>query len=237
MGPIPYIDSPVLRFLGRFAHQSEAFDSFILAFVKLDLFKGAVVVAILWWLWFQVGPRLRHQRLLVIQTVLGGAFAGLVSRCLQFALGRPRPVNGAPEFVRLFGITDYDVDFMKHIHSFPSDHAAFFGAVAMGIFLANKRWGMFAFVWTIVVADLPRIYAGLHYPTDILAGLALGMLVTLAMRKPAEMLAEPLLRWEKMHAAAFYAVSFFALYEMARLFDEIRLFGVMIWHSARILMA
>lgn len=237
MGPIPFIDTPVLRFLGQFAHRSEAFDLFILDFVKLDLFKGAIVIAILWWIWFAAGPQLRQHRELVIQTVLGGAFAGLVSRVLQTVLARPRPINGATEFVRLFGISEFDVDWMQHIHSFPSDHAAFFGAVATGIFLANRRLGVFAFVWTLIVADLPRVYAGLHYPSDILAGLVLGILVTLAMRKPATMLAEPVLRWEKMHAAAFYAISFFALYEMARLFDEIRLFGVMVWHSARIVMA
>jgi membrane-associated phospholipid phosphatase len=237
MGPVPFIDNPVLRFLGQFAHRSEAFDLFILDFVKLDLFKGAVVIAILWWLWFSAGPRLRDHRVLVIQTVLGGAFAGLVSRILQSMLGRPRPVNGATDFVRLFGISEFDVDWMKHIHSFPSDHAAFFGAVAAGIFLANRRWGVFAFVWTLVVADLPRVYAGLHYPSDILAGLVLGVLTTLAMRKPAALLAGPVLRWEKMHAAAFYGVAFFALYEMARLFDEIRLFGVMVWRSAHIVLA
>jgi undecaprenyl-diphosphatase len=237
MGSIPFIDSPVLRFLGQFAHHSQAFDSFVLEFVKLDLFKGAVVVAILWWLWFDIGPRLRDQRTLVIQTVLGGAFAGLISRILQTLLGRPRPVNGAAEFVRLFGISEADVDWMKHIHSFPSDHAAFFGAVAMGIFLANRRWGVFAFAWTIALVDLPRVYAGLHYPSDILVGMALGMVIVLLMRKPAEILSGPLLRWEKLHTAPFYAVSFFALYEMARLFDEIRQFGLIVWHSAKIVLA
>jgi hypothetical protein len=40
-----------------------------------------------------------------------------------------------------------------------------------------------------------------------------------------------------MHAAPFYAVSFLALYEMARLFEEVRLFGAMLWHSARIAIA
>jgi undecaprenyl-diphosphatase len=237
MGPVPFIDTPIVQFFGRFAHRSEAFDLFILDFVKLDLFKGAVVVAILCGIWFAFGSDLRRQRMIVIQTVLGAACAGLISRSLQYALGRPRPINGASDFVRLFGMSDYDVDWMKTIHSFPSDHAAFFGAVAMGIFLANRRWGVFAFAWTILVADLPRIYAGLHYPSDILAGIVLGMLVMLAMRKPAEMLVDPVLRLEKLHTATFYAASFFALYEMARLFDEIRLFGVMVWRSARIVMA
>src|SRR5262249_151569 len=162
------------------AHRSEAFDLFVLDFVKLDLFKGAIIIAILWWLWFDAGPQLRYYRVLVIQTVLGGAVAGLVSRVLQLSLGRPPPINGATACVRLFGVSEFDVNWMKTIHSFPSDHAAFFAAAAMGIFLAHRRWGIFAFAWTIIVADLPRIYTGLHYPSDILAGIVLGIVITLA---------------------------------------------------------
>lgn len=237
MGSIPFFDSPILRFFGGFAHRSEAFDTFILAFVRLDLFKGAIVLAILVWLWFDFGPALRERRTIVLQSVLGALVAALASQILQSGLERPRPVMGATEFVRLYGITDAEIEWMKSVHSFPSDHAAFFGAVAIGIWLAHRRWGLFAFAWTIIVADLPRIYAGLHYPSDIVGGLVLGIAVTLAMRRPAMALVEPVLRWEKAHAASFYCASFLAFYEMARLFDEVRELGAILLHSGRILLA
>jgi membrane-associated phospholipid phosphatase len=232
MEPVPFIDNPLLRFLGHFAHRSEAFDTFVVTISKLDLFKGAAVLSIVCWLWFEVRSH-PEKRMLVIQTVVGGAFAGLISRVLQLAVARPRPMNAASEYVRPFGISDVDVEWMKSIHSFPSDHAAFFAAIAMGIFLIDRRWGIFAFVWMLIVTDLPRVYVGLHYPSDVLAGLALGVLVTLAMRKPARILAGPLLRWEKTHAGFFYSLSFLGLYEMARLFDEIRILGAFLWNSAR----
>lgn len=237
MGFVPFIDDPAIRFLGWFGHGSVAFDTFVIGFINLDLFKGAVVIAILCWLWFEFGPDLRRRRVLVIQAVFGAALAGLISHVLQSILARPHSLSAASEFVRMFGLFNDSIDWMQPIHSFPSDHAAFFAAIATGIFLANRRWGIFAFVWSLVVIDLPRIYAGAHYPSDVLAGLALGILVTLAMTRPAAIVAEPLLRWEKMHAAPFYAVSFVVLYELARLFEEVRLFGAMLWHSARIVMA
>ena len=237
MGPIPYIDSPIMRFLGGFARHSEAFDNFILAFVRLDLFKGAIILAVLVWLWFDFGPAMHERRAIVVQSVLGGLVAALASQLLQVGVDRARPVMGAAEFVRLYGISDLEIEWMKSIHSFPSDHAAFFGAVAIGIWLADRRWGLFAFAWTIIVADLPRIYAGLHYPSDILAGLVLGVSVTLAMRGPAKALVEPVLHWEKAHAASFYCVSFLAFYEMARLFDEVRQLGTILLRSGRILLA
>jgi undecaprenyl-diphosphatase len=236
MGFVPLIDDPAIRFLGLFHHRSVAFDSFVVGFIKLDLFKGAVVIAILCWLWFEFGPDLRRRRILVIQTVLGAALAGLSSHVLQSLLARPHSISSASEFV-VFGVLNTSIDWMQPIHSFPSDHAAFFAAIATGIFLANRRWGIFAFIWTLVVIDLPRIYAGAHYPSDVLAGLALGIVVTLAITRPAAVVAEPVLRWEKTHGAPFYAVSFVVLYELARLFEEVRLFGTMLWHSARMVVA
>jgi membrane-associated phospholipid phosphatase len=237
MGSVQFIDDPVLQLLGQFARRSEAFDTFISAFVQLDMFKGAIVMAVLCWLWFDPRPDFRNRRMVVIQTVLGGAFAGLVSRILQRGISRPKPLNAAPEFVPVFGTTPEHVTAMAGASSFPSDHAALFGAVAMGIFLANRRWGYLAFAWTLLVVDLPRIYTGRHYPSDILGGLILGICVTLLMRRPAAFLTEPVLRWEKLHTAWFYGLAFFGLYTMSRLFDEVRLLGGMILRSARIALA
>jgi membrane-associated phospholipid phosphatase len=234
MVSVPYIDDPVLRFLGQFARRSEAFDTFMLEFIHLDMFKGAIVLAVVWWLWFESRPDQRQQRTIVIQTILGGVFAGVASRFLQNWIERPKPINAAPEFVPLLGTTQELVAAMADASAFPSDHAALFGAVAIGIFLADRRWGYVAFAWTLLIVDLPRIYTGRHYPSDILAGVVLGICVTLAMRRPAVLLTGPVLRLEKEHTAWFYGLAFYGLYEMSRLFDEVRLLGNTVVRSTRI---
>ncbi|GIP37115.1 undecaprenyl-diphosphatase [Paenibacillus sp. J31TS4] len=58
--------------------------------------------------------------------------------------------------------------------SFPSDHATGAFVVATAIFLFRKKDGM---LWLTLAAllALSRVWAGVHYPSDIAAGAALGI--------------------------------------------------------------
>ena len=58
--------------------------------------------------------------------------------------------------------------------SFPSDHATTAGAVSVGLLFAGRRiWGAIAVICALVMA-FARVYVGVHYPGDVLAGLTLG---------------------------------------------------------------
>lgn len=65
--------------------------------------------------------------------------------------------------------------------TFPSDHAAFFIALALGIFLACRRAGAIALGWALVVTLGSRVAAGMHWPLDIAAGALLGATVLLIL--------------------------------------------------------
>jgi undecaprenyl-diphosphatase len=69
--------------------------------------------------------------------------------------------------------------------SFPSGHAAFFFAMATAIYLYNKKWGIGFFIATLVVT-ISRIVAGLHYPSDILGGMIIGMLTAYVVFQVAD---------------------------------------------------
>lgn len=60
--------------------------------------------------------------------------------------------------------------------SFPSGHASTSIAVAMTLYFYNKKWGTPAVIWAILVA-LSRAYLCVHFPTDIIAGIVLGIIV------------------------------------------------------------
>lgn len=61
-------------------------------------------------------------------------------------------------------------------YSFPSGHSIFFFALAAGVFAQNRRVGSWLFVAALLIG-LGRIAAGVHYPSDIVGGALLGILV------------------------------------------------------------
>ena len=65
-------------------------------------------------------------------------------------------------------------------HSFPSGHSATAFACATVLASFAPRWRVVLFVLAVLIA-LSRVYNGLHYPTDVIAGSGLGVVVGLAV--------------------------------------------------------
>ncbi|MFC1420164.1 phosphatase PAP2 family protein [Streptacidiphilus cavernicola] len=75
--------------------------------------------------------------------------------------------------------------------SFASDHATFTMAVAVGILLVNRRYGLIAMALAGFEGFL-RVFMGVHYPTDVIGGYALGTATTLLLAPIAMALLVPL---------------------------------------------
>ena len=110
--------------------------------------------------------------------------------------------------------------------SFPSDHAGFFFALSLGIFLASRRAGGIALAWTALAILLPRIVTGMHSPLDIAAGAAIGAAVLLAVRFLAVRIGrralEPLAGWTLRHEALAAALLFFVAFESTNVLTNVR---------------
>lgn len=94
---------------------------------------------------------------------------------------RPRPYMEHPDKVRALALSDEGAEAMDVAaqgYSFPSMHSA--SVPALYFALANevkKKWlWILAGIMTVVVG-FSRVVAGMHYPTDVLAGWALGFAV------------------------------------------------------------
>ncbi len=104
---------------------------------------------------------------LVALTALVTFAADSVSFGIKDLVHRTRPSVAHPEIHPLYVV---------HSTSFPAGHAAtaFAGATLLTYF-ASRVWPLFM---TLAVAiAFSRIYVGVHYPTDVLAGAAIGVMV------------------------------------------------------------
>lgn len=94
--------------------------------------------------------------------------AWLLAKILQYISHQPRPFLVLENIRLLFEHGSYD--------SFPSGHATFFAALATAVFLRHRRAGALLWVCALVIG-LARVAAGIHFPSDILAGFVLGAII------------------------------------------------------------
>ena len=59
-------------------------------------------------------------------------------------------------------------------YSIPSGHASFYFALSTIIYFYNKKLGIFFFASSFLIC-LARVFSGVHWPSDILAGAAVGI--------------------------------------------------------------
>ncbi|MEV6314475.1 phosphatase PAP2 family protein [Streptomyces sp. NPDC051776] len=97
-----------------------------------------------------------------------------VNTVVKGSFGRDRPVLHAVPLVRR--LTKQPIT-----TSFPSGHSASAAAFTVGAALESRRWGA---VLAPVAASVAfsRVYTGVHYPSDVVAGVALGAGAAFAVR-------------------------------------------------------
>lgn len=229
MGLFDAVDLPILRLTTSVVGQVPIFDHLVHAISRYDSFKGIPIMALFWFAWFRAPlgetPDRRAARQNHLIAVLAGAIcAVLLSRVLQLALHlHQRPILAGlglhfPDFIDRTSVNPWN--------SFPSDHSMLFFALATGLWQVDRRLGGFAYFWAAVMIDLPRLYLGLHYPSDIVAGAVLGTLAMIGfLRLPLQSLWLIVERWRGQHAAGFYMMAFLLTEQVARLFDDIRKLG------------
>lgn len=143
-----------------------------LATVPLLVLIGLVVVA-----WLADWGREPDRRALLVVGAMGALLALAINVAIGHFYYRPRPYVVLPVPSLLPQHPD---------SSFFSDHMAVAGALTVALFLARRWVGGIAVALSVVVA-VGRVAAAVHYPSDVVAGFAVGaasFAVLLPARQP-----------------------------------------------------
>ena len=224
-------DQALIAFYNQFAQRWALFDRFLNLLVGAKLLKGGVLMALFWGAWIAHGRYndRDEMRTTLLASLLGSTGAVTLARILAHLLPfRPRPAYLASDLFRLPYGTHLDAMGLTDWSSFPSDHAALFSGLAMGLLLVSRRLGAISLLWVLVVISFPRLYLGIHYPTDILGGMILGIASTgvvclLAQRRHAiKRVCASVVALAQSSPYLFYAGLFLCSFEIADLFDDVR---------------
>lgn len=166
MDSVLAIDTSTVLWANQWVGARPLLDRFIEVFIS-DYFIPVSFSAILLGLWFTgSSPSIRHQNQL---TVLVAASAlGVVNAWISI-------LNSS--FFRSRPFVDLDLNLLFYEptdSSFPANPIAVACAVAAGVSRKNPRLGIPLYI-AAAMLGLGRMYAGVFYPTDLLAGAMLGI--------------------------------------------------------------
>jgi undecaprenyl-diphosphatase len=165
------MDTSIVHALNHFLLGHDGVEDPVSAYVNAAelLFLGMLVAAFL-----LVGGHLRQatRRAALAAGISAGVALG-VAQVLSRLVDRPRPFVAHPDAVHLFARHAADP-------SFPSDHATAAFAIGVALLLRQRAWGVVVLVFATILA-VGRVAMGIHYPSDVIGGAALGSAVAVGL--------------------------------------------------------
>jgi membrane-associated phospholipid phosphatase len=158
MNPILEWGIPVIQWMQSLGSWLEPVMQFF-TFLGTENFYLLILPIFIWWIDIGLG----------IQIGLGLLFSGIVNSTLKILFGLPRPFWVSSEISAFSSESSFGL---------PSGHAQN-AIVIWGLLAAwsKKGWARTAMVILIIMIAISRIYLGVHFPTDTIAGLLVGGLI------------------------------------------------------------
>ena len=143
----------------------------------------ALLLIVIWFMKQDRDARTRHQ--IGVLVALGSmSLSSLVVFILNMYYFRPRPFEDLDVNLLFYQPTD---------SSFPSNAVAAVSGIAFGIWGVNRTLGWMA-LSAVCLYGLARVYAGIHYPLDVIGGAAIAAPSTFLVFKLRDLLM-PLPLW------------------------------------------
>lgn len=156
--------------------------------------KGGVPLIILSLILALYKPTRRFGTAMCISLAVG---ALITNCCLKILIARPRPyADESSIFYQFWLLVGQNIESDK---SFPSGHTtAAFASMTAVFLVGDKRWSWTAYIFAFLMA-VARIYLCVHFPSDVLGGIIVGLIggiagTLIALRFPSKWYEKELFR-------------------------------------------
>ena len=181
------IDWTLVSRINGFARDLPGWLDSVLSFLgEYGVPLASVLMLVVAWNW----ARRREDAPSAVAGVLWAGLASGIALVLNIPVRaivqRPRPFVAHPGQLDL--LTNHQAN-----GSFASDHATFTAAIAVGLLLIHRKFGLIA-AGLAAFEGFLRVFMGVHYPTDVVGGYALGTSTVLLLAPLAMAVLVPLTR-------------------------------------------
>ncbi|MFD1676387.1 phosphatase PAP2 family protein [Alicyclobacillus fodiniaquatilis] len=159
-------DVSIFHALNRHAGHMYVLDGIMSFFAEyaMEIYGALLIIA-----WFVLPRRDEDRRHALVVAVIGGFMALFVNMVIGFIWYRPRPF--AVPGIGAHKIIPHAAD-----TSFPSDHTSGGFGMSSALWGSGPSWLSWIFTICSAIVMIARIYVGMHWPTDAIAGMVIGIL-------------------------------------------------------------
>ncbi len=170
-------------FINEIVSSYPLIDVLMIFFAEYLQYAFVLLLFMLWW------RNKKNDRVIVFQALFAFSLSYSMNRLIELFIYRERPF-----------ISHEIVQLVEHAanSSFPSDHASSAISIAVTLLLVTLRYRYIWFMAAILIT-CSRVWVGVHYPFDVVAGALIGTLIALLthfllikMRPIAELLRRPI---------------------------------------------
>jgi undecaprenyl-diphosphatase len=170
-----YYDASIFGAINGLANHSTVIDLIGIFFaVYLPYFLVLLLVSFLFW---PKKDKIKNRVMILLSMAAALIAIFVVKNIILFFYDCPRPYMELASVHKLISVSA-----VENLQSFPSGHTIFFFALSAVIYSFNKKLGIFFLAFSTLMG-IARIFVGVHWPSDILAGAILGIITGVIIDK------------------------------------------------------